>query len=135
MALPLTMKRDVSCVTGAGRANGLALLGGAVTRPATTPPTVIAPAAEAFRKSLLSIGLSCLQEESGNPKQLQQVAAENGGLFRISQRPAIDDEVDADRPVVRVVGAIENPVDAEQSDKLPQTWLIKDHRVDVELAA
>src|SRR5262245_7160641 len=68
-----------------------------------------------------------------NAKQFDQISAEDGFPFSIVQESGVEDEIDADRPVIGIVGPIDNVTDADFSNQMSQPLLVKNHRVDIKL--
>ena len=62
-----------------------------------------------------------------------QIAAEDGLLLLVVQHLRVEDEVDAHRPVERKVCAVEHVIGADLGNQVPQAFLAKDHRVDIEI--
>src|SRR5204863_5239291 len=54
-------------------------------------------------------------------------------LLGVAQERRVEYEVDAGRPVERIIGSVEDVIDADLRDEVPQAFLAEDHRVDVEL--
>src|SRR5215471_8904111 len=67
----------------------------------------------------------------GNAKQFDQISTEDGFLLSILQEGGVENEIDADRPVIGIVCSIDNVTDADFSNQMTQPLLVKNHRVDI----
>src|SRR5215813_14962819 len=106
--------------------------------------TQLATAVTASRQHTVLMHLSCSRlpccsrttaftTSRCNAKQFDQISAEDGFLFSIVQESGVEDEIDADRPVIGIVGPIDDVTDADFSNQMPQPLLVKNHRVDIKL--
>src|SRR5215510_1534802 len=68
-----------------------------------------------------------------NPQQFDQIPAKDRFLVRIAKERSIEDEIDADRPIERIVRPIDHMSDTDFGDQMPQAFLVKDHRINIEL--
>src|SRR6516164_3270024 len=69
-----------------------------------------------------------------DPQQLHGVPAENGFFLGVAQERRVEDEVDTNRPVERIVGSVHDLVDAGFGDEMAQSLFAEDHRIHEELA-
>src|SRR4029453_14090677 len=68
-----------------------------------------------------------------NSKQLDQVPAEDCFLLSVAQERRIEDEIDTNGPVKRVVGSVKDVIHADLVHEVPEPRLVEDHRVDIEV--
>src|SRR6188768_3848412 len=69
-----------------------------------------------------------------DPEQLHRVPAENRLLVGVAEEAGVEHEVDAHRPIERIVSPVHHLTDPGLGHQMSKTVLVEDHRVDEELA-